>query len=424
MSAISLISLLIFNGIILIYIVIRFKGLLTAGRHPIVASFGFAFVFQEIFTLLLQFGPMLDKYFSPWLRNSIGVLSAIIAAHFFFEFARNLYLFALFPDKLSNKVPNPFIGGLSIRKIVGIERISLVLAIIGLMIFESYLGRMTSNLLTTLSVNIHHNLYLLVGRCISQIFIIFFDACTAFFLYLLTQTNYGRRRHIRIRTWFAIAGAIFIIVEQFFNLITTISIFFFSNPARVWLVWKFYDSIVLFPLGFCILVAAGPTLLVAFVDRSIIYFQGLILVRKITWLRNTLVKTFPEVDTSSFLIPTPLLIIPTQLQAYLSRVTTECSDALHYLFQYIALDEAIHDVGLQEDNQDEYDIEARLVQKGLSRKEDGAPIIKEDTAQSYVFPTNKAYSLVELLSSLAKLSAKLRIRMQESKISYSNEEES
>ena len=92
-------------------------------------------------------------------------------------------------------------------------------------------------------------------------------------------------------------------------------------------------------------------------------------------------------------------------------MATESSDALHFLFQYISLDEVVHEIELQGSNvQDEYALEAKLVWRGLSRKLDGEPTADKDTAKSYEFPTKRVLSLVELLRALALLSSKLRKR--------------
>ena len=289
-----LLSLILFNGIIIFYIVIRFKGLFATERNPIVISFVLAFVFQEIFSLLIPFGSKFGDYLSLSVINTIGVLSGLIATHFFFEFAHRLYLFALSPSDVVRNNITKFIGSLSLDTIIRIERVSLAVAIVGILFFESYLGRSTSNTLTTLAVDIHHVPSLLVGRIISHTFIVFYDTCTAYILYLLTRTGYGRRRHIRLRIIFAIAGAFFVVTNEFSNLITTISIFFLPSSAdSVLQVWGFYDRFVLLPLGICIIVSAGPVFVVIFVDRLVLYFESLLLLRRVTWIRNIIVERFP-----------------------------------------------------------------------------------------------------------------------------------
>lgn len=399
MDASTLFLLFGFNLLVLAVVLSKMRLLFRNLGPWAVIDFIGSFFFMEVRTFLLQFGPALRPYSPSHVTNTLAIIGAILAAHFFYSFDTNLYFFALRSD---NELSN---GRLPVQwsRWRKIENFYLIIALCTAVAVEFWLAGDLNDNLTPSTTNVQGSNALLASRFITMSYVVCILASGIYALSKLLSTDYASRPAVRIRIWAAAFVGVFISLHYIFNPFVTDIIFLWGENSFIGEVahsaYTFVDTSVLVPIAFCIIVIAGPNWLlerVAQLQATYFYWKKM---KEITWLRDLMVGYFPGVKLSfanSARKTTPSL---SSLHFRMTRYIVECSDAIYLLLSYIALAECariMQDAVSQ--GKSEFEAEALILLEALKRKSKSSTVASFDGNRFSRLPSLGAESLPELVN--------------------------
>lgn len=392
MSTVEFIVLILFHIALWWVVLSRAKLIFYAlnRKHPAPYYFTIAVLLQSLHAYILSFNPTF--LFDQKFYNTLAVFLIICSSHLFFLFGYGLYKTAKEFD--GETIEEEF-------KIAKFEEYFLVFAIICTLIFEYFLGAKSNNLITPSAVDVLGDFYLLASRLVSFSYVVFCEWSLIRYVYKIFSTAYGNRMTVKLRGWAGMASTLFISLHYVLNPIATVIIFFAKDIEYIRdLAKNFYTTVEAYngtPIAIFLLIATSPRWVINLITSIYIaafYYWGL---RKLSMLRDLLIKEFPRIALELSTTNQNKLSIRSKL----SRLIIEISDGINMLLKYLPLSES---AALSQQRGNPYQVEAIMLFQALTNKRKGTPISSSPITN---VTSLKAQSLLEVALSYLIISKEL-----------------